>query len=314
MDELDRMRCLLKVVDQGTISAAAEALGISVGAVSQTLAKIEADLRGRVLVRSRRGVSLTELGDAYVSEARTITQLADQARETARDRSARITGVVRLRVSELFATVQLTKLLPSFAIEHPGVHIDFRMSSSHIGPQEDDDLALVFATTLDGDFVARRLATSSMVLCASPEFLDRHRRPGHPSEIPPESVIASSQRNGIELFHGHQDDGDALQESFRLHANFRPAMTTDLAAMRYALALQGAGIAALPSFVLEDALLEGALEQVCPAWRAPMASLWACYPSARYLPRRVRVLADFLLERFGGGAHDPWLPRNAEAR
>jgi len=159
----------------------------------------------------------------------------------------------------------------------------------------------------DGDFIARRLARSEVVVCAAPEYLDSRGRPQHPMDlqahealVPPAVVL----RGKLEFFGAA---GDEAAHAVEVPLLRRPALSTTPIDTIYAGVLSGLGIGGLPSFVIEDALFEHALERVLPSWRLFDVTLWAGMPSRRYLPARTRVFLDFLLQIFGGEDRDPWL-------
>lgn len=163
---------------------------------------------------------------------------------------------------------------------------------------------------LEGDFVARRLARTEVILCASPDYLDRRGRPQHPSELVAHDTLlppVSELQRGIVFVSGRlgADGTEAGQTVTALP--HRPVLTTGSTDTMYAAALHGLGITGLPSFVVEDALQERALERVLPSWRLFALTLWAALPSRKHLPARTRVFLDFLLQVFGGEDRDPWL-------
>ena len=162
----------------------------------------------------------------------------------------------------------------------------------------------------DGDFIARRLARTEVVVCAAPEYLDRRGRPGHPRELEHHEAIVpplSTLQRGLQFYSGPWGDDEPGGETFTLASARHPALSTTHIDTMYAAALAGLGIAGLPSYVIEDALLEHALERVLPQWRMFHLTLWAGMPSRRHLPARTRAFLDFLLTIFGGEDRDPWL-------
>ncbi|HLO95593.1 MAG TPA: substrate binding domain-containing protein, partial [Burkholderiaceae bacterium] len=160
---------------------------------------------------------------------------------------------------------------------------------------------------LQGDFVARRLARTEVILCAAPEYLQRRGRPQHPVELQQHDVLVpplAIQQRGIVFLRGPRDG--APEERVEGECR-RGVLTTGHNDTNYAAALHGLGIAALPSFMIEDALMEHALERVMPRWRLQSYDIWAAMPSRKFLPARTRVFLDFLVGVFGGQDHDPWL-------
>ena len=159
---------------------------------------------------------------------------------------------------------------------------------------------------LDGSFVARRLARSEVIACASPEYLDKHGRPQHPRDLAKHEAMLPNFLHEL-TFHAVNWNGeDSATESVTLPVP-RPALSTIHTDTMYAAALAGMGITGLPSFVAEDALLENALERVLPQWRLLSTTLYAGMPTRKHVPARTRAFVDFLVQTFGGEDRDPWL-------
>lgn len=206
---------------------------------------------------------------------------------------------------------QLAKHLPRFRAAHPQVTIEIAAP----GPVEtlDDSYDLTILQSrgaLQGDFVAQRLARSEVILCAAPQYLDQRGRPWHPRELvghdammPPMSLL----QRGLTFVSGQWGDDEPGGETYTVVMSGRPLLATTHIDTMYAAALAGLGVAGLPSFVVEDALLERALERLLPEWRLFDMVLWAAMPTRKHVPARTRALLDFLLETFGGEDRDPWL-------
>jgi len=216
-------------------------------------------------------------------------------------------GHVRLLLPPAFAVHQLVKRLPAFQARYPLVTVELHSP----GPVEamDDSFDLTIFSTREplpsGDFIAKRLAKTEVVLCASPEYLDQRGRPRHPRELPTHNTLLppiSELQRGITFVAGTGNPADDVT----LVPN-RPVLTSSHIDTNYAGALHGLGVAGLPSFVLEDALLEHALERVLPAWRLFSIDLWVALPTRKHLPARTRAMLDFLVHEFGGEDRDPWL-------
>ncbi len=157
---------------------------------------------------------------------------------------------------------------------------------------------------LDGNFIARRLARSEVILCAAPDYLDRCGRPQHPKELEVHEAMVPPWLR--ELVFNTGEEGDPGNESVTVIPG-RTSLSTIHTDTMYAAALAGMGITGLPSFVAEDALLENALERVLPQWRLFTTTLYAGMPTRKHVPARTRVFVDFLVKTFGGEARDPWL-------
>lgn len=308
MDQLRAMRVFARVVDDGGFAKAARALDMAPPVVTRLVAELEQHLGARLLNRTTRRLSLTEVGEQYLEKLRLILAEVDEAAEQAADATRLPRGHLRLLCPPAIAVHQLAKHLPRFQAQYPQVTLEITSPGPVETVDESYDLT-IFASreTPDGQFIARRLARSEVVVCASPEYLARRGHPLHPSELGVHEAIIppmSSLQRGLVFYSGPIGPGGLVCEVPRLQ---HPALSTTHIDTMYAAALAGLGITGLPSYVIEDALMEHALERVLPEWRLFDVTLWAGMPSRRYLPARTRAFLDFLLQIFGGEDRDPWL-------
>lgn len=307
MDQLRAIRVFTKVIDEGSFAAAARALDLAPAVVTRLVAELEEHLGARLLNRTTRSLALTDIGDAYLERARRILAEVDEAAALAHSATREVRGHLRVLCPPAFAVHQLAKHLPRFHAQYPHVYLEL----SSPGPVDnlDDSFDLTILSRrepLDGDFVARRLARTEVVMVAAPEYLARRGRPqtpaellGHAALIPPVSAL----HKGLTLQRGDTGETRTLPPV----TPFKSVLSTSHMDTNYAAALHGLGIAGLPSFLVEDALLENALERVLPQWRLFSFTIWAAMPTRKYVPARTRAFLDFLIETYGGEDVDPWL-------
>lgn len=303
------MRVFARVVDEGSFAGAARALDLAPAVVTRLVAELEEHLGARLMNRTTRRIALTEVGENYLERVRQILADVDEAEALAQASVAEPRGPVRMLMPPAVAVHQLAKHLPRFHARYPLVTLEIVAN----GPVEtvDDSFDLTILTTrkpLDGNFIARRLARAEVITCASPDYLDRRGRPRHPRELDQHDALIppiSELQRGITFYRGAVGDGPP-EETFHTEPH-RGVLSTLNVDTNYAAALAGLGIAGLPSFVVEDALMEHALERVLPAWRLFSWTLWVGMPTRQHLPARTRVMLDFLLQVFGGEDRDPWL-------
>lgn len=167
-------------------------------------------------------------------------------------------------------------------------------------------ILIVGPRPLNGDFVARRLALTDVVACASPDYLDRHGRPERPEDLVRHECLVPDLPSAPRTWRfQHCPYSQVLPEAVEVEP--RAALTTSHVDTLYAAALAGLGIVGLPSFIVEDALLEHALERILPEWRIMTLTIYAAMPSRKYVPARTRAFMDFLVSTFGAEDRDPWL-------
>ena len=310
MDQLRALKVFVHVIDDGSFAAAARSLDLAPAVVTRLVAELEEHLGARLINRTTRRLALTDIGEAYLERARRILIEVEEAEALATASTTEARGHIRVLVPPAIAVHQLAKHLLKFHQRYPQVTVELHSPGPVTTMDEAYDLTILHARQpLDGDFVARRLARSEVIMCASPEYLNARGRPQHPHDLrhhdamlPPQSDL----QRGMVLQRGGWGDDESGGESVTLIPK-KPVLTTSHIDTHYAAALHGLGVAGLPSFLIEDALMENALERVLPEWRLFSFTIWACMPTRKYMPARTRVFLDFLLEIFGGEDRDPWL-------
>jgi DNA-binding transcriptional LysR family regulator len=304
MDRLHAMRVFARVIDAGSFAGAARALNLSPAAITRLVAELERHLGTRLVNRTTRRLALTEAGEAYLAHVRRILKDIEAAEAQAGLASSVVRGELKLLVPPAIAVHHLAPHLPAFHAQHPHVtvQLDAPGPVNTVDPQYDVTI-LTSVEPLSGDFIARPLAHSEVILCASPAYLDRRGRPAHPSALAEHAAMVPPFLR--ELVFTPRDGQGAPVTLASTEAALRTTHTDTM----YAAAVAGLGIAGLPSFLAGAALVERRLEQVLPDWRLFSTTIYAGMPTREHLPRRTRAFVDFLVETFGGeaGRVDPWL-------
>ncbi|CAN7608430.1 LysR family transcriptional regulator [Rhizobacter sp. LjRoot28] len=307
MDRLHSMRVFARVIDEGSFAKAAREMNLSAAVVTRLVADLEEHLGARLINRTTRRLALTDTGEVYLERVRQILTEVEEAEAQASAATSDPRGHLRVLAPPAFAVHQLAKHLPRFREAYPLVTLELSVPGVVETVDENHDVTIITSTrqVLDGDFIARRLATSEVVACASPAYLDQRGRPQHPSELMGhEAMIPTYAREATFRRYvpreGSDDDSVTMVPP-------RPALSTIHIDTMYAGALAGMGIAPLPSYVVEDALLENALERVLPDWYLLTSTIYAAMPTRKYVPARTRAFIDFLVATFGGDGRDPWL-------
>lgn len=308
MDRLHSMRVFSRVVDEGSFARAARELNLSPAVVTRLVADLEEHLGSRLINRTTRRLSLTDTGELYLERVRHILTEVDEAEALATASTSEPRGHLRVLCSPAFAVHQIAKHLPKFRALYPRVTLELSVPGPVETVDENFDVSILTEgrRPLDGSFVARRLARSEVILCASPEYLDRKGRPQHPKDMEHHENMVPPFLRELTFHSGPHGDDDTASESITLVPK-RSALSTIHTDTMYAAALAGLGITGLPSFVAEDALLENALERVLPQWHLLTTTLYAGMPTRKHVPARTRVFVDFLVKTFGGEERDPWL-------
>jgi DNA-binding transcriptional LysR family regulator len=307
MDRLHSMRVFAGVIDEGSFAAAARALDMSPTVVTRLVADLEAHLGTRLINRTTRRVALTETGELYLERVRAILSEVEEAEALASAATSEPRGVVRVLCPPSFAVHQLAAHLPAFKQRFPKVAVDLSAPGPVATVDENFDISilLVGQQALEGDYVARLLARSSWIVCASKAYLDERGRPQHPIDLMHHRVLAPGNVREVS-FHADVADADEAERVVTLDS-IRGTLRTNHIDTLFAAARAGLGIAGLPSFVAHSALRDGSLERVLPQWHLVQAHIYLAMPTRKYVPARTRAFWDFLLDAFGGGSQDPWL-------
>ncbi len=299
MDRLQSMEAFVKVVEQGSFARAAGVLGMSRAMVSKHVAALENHLGVRLLHRTTRRLNLTEVGRAYFDRSREILAQLAEAEETASALQSAPRGTLRVNCSTGFGVRYLAPALAAFQTQYPELQVDLNLSDRLVDIVEDGfDLVIRIGNLQDSSLIARRLAPSRLVLCASPAYLAARGTPAHPDELPAHNFLSyayASTRDDVTLIAA---DGRRVTThlSGNLMANNGDALL--------AAALAGQGIIVLPTFFVGTEIADGALKVLMPDWQLPQLTIHAVYPVNRHLAAKVRLFVDFLAERFRG--EPPW--------
>ena len=297
MDTYEEMRNFVRVVEAGSISAAAGQLGIAKSGVSRRLAELEDRLGVRLLTRTTRRSSLTEAGRTYYEGAvRLLSDVAELDAQVA-DSDASLEGRLRLAAPLSFGLGHLTPAIEAFMQSNPGILIEIDFSDRQIDlVAQGVDLAIRIAELRDSSLKARRICPIRLMLCAGPAYLERHGTPRRPEELLRHRLLHYDIGGGPVL---RLSDGRGGDQQLAVH----PVLVANNGDFLRDLAIAGHGIILTPTFIAWEALARGELVPLLrDHWPAPL-NAYAVYPQTRYLSRRARAFIDFLAERFGANPY-----------
>jgi DNA-binding transcriptional LysR family regulator len=293
MDRIEEIRGFAAVADARSFSQAARRLGISTAQISKLVARLEDRLGARLLNRTTRDVSLTDTGRGYLLHARELLESFDQLESSVGD-TAGPRGLLRLSVPVSFGAVEIGPALLDFAAAHEQVGLEVSFSDRAVNLVEEGfDAAVRVGSLTDSTLVARRLASSRVVTCASPAYLERHGAPLAPDDLAGrEIVIDLNPRDPFAFEFGRGARRRAVRVDGRLRFSSAQAC---LAAAR-----AGFGIARAPAFAAVDDLRAGRLRSLLCDFEPEPLPIHVLYPQTRHLAAKVRAFVDFLAERFAG--------------
>lgn len=293
MDRFDSLQAFAAVIEHGSFTAAATRLGVSRSAVSKLVAHLETHLGVQLLNRTTRHVSPTEAGSAYYDRGTAILAELDAADRSVTDLQATPKGTIRLNAPMSFGTLHLSEALADFMADWPELRVEATLSDGQVDLVEEGyDLVLRIADLADSSLIARRLSPIRRVICAAPSYLDEHGAPDHPRDLRQHKCLQYGYLATGNTWRLHGPDG---RHTVRLGG----VLCSNNAEMLCAGAVRGLGLALLPTFIAGPDLQLGRLSTVLAEYHAPEIALYAVYPPARQVPAKIRLLIDFLLERFG---------------
>ena len=292
--DLNHVSAFVRVVQEGSFTAAARALGLPKSSVSRSIAQLEQDLGVRLLHRTTRKLHLTDAGAAFHDRVARALADIDEATSTTSDLQRELRGSVRVTAPVDLGVWALAGIVARFVRRHPGVHVDVRLSSRIVDlVGEGFDLGIRAGSIRDESLIARRVGGLELGLYASRRYIARRGMPGAPAEVAGHDCIVLRTDTG----HMPWTLKDSRGEEVTIDA--RGSIDADDVSFLKKAVLAGAGIALIPHYLVGREQAAGKLRRVLPDWSFNGALLHIVYPSARYVPQRVVLFRDYLLRGLG---------------
>jgi DNA-binding transcriptional LysR family regulator len=297
MDRLQAIEAFIKVAELRSFTRAAEALNISRTSASDLVKELEQRLGVRLLQRTTRRVSLTEPGAAFLARVRLGLAAIEEAEIEAADLALHPRGVLRVNAPMSFGFRHLAPAIGAFLIEYPDIKIELTLNDRVVDLlAENVDLAIRIGVLSDSTLIARKLATTRMLLCAAPSYLRHHGAPKHPRDLAQRTCLTFAYwSEGQNWRFTRRSSEVVVRIESRLWCNNGDAVVE--------AAAQGLGIALQPNFIAGPLIRQGRLVQILPGWRAAEIGVFALYPPSEFVPAKSRVFLDHLA---GWLAQNPW--------
>lgn len=292
MENLTDIAVFVQVVDSGSFTAAAERLELSKSVVSKYVTRLEIRLGARLLNRTTRRLSLTEVGRVfYTRSQRGLQELEEANAEVSRLQGAP-RGTLRLNAPMSFGVLHVAPALPDFLSCYPELSVDMNLDDRQVDLVEEGfDLAIRISDLPDSSLVARRLGPCRHVVCAAPTYLQRHGIPRTPEDLREHNIITYRYQASPNEWHFLCAEGKCVS----VPVSGSVQMNNSLA-LRETL-LQGIGITLTPTFVVGADIRAGRLQPVLSNYHTQALSIYIIYPQRRHLSPKVRAFVDFMAER-----------------
>ena len=301
MDRLSEMEAFAAVIDQGGFTDAARKLGISKSAVSKHVSSLETRLGARLLNRTTRRVSPTEIGMVYYDRARRVLLDAVEADALVTSMQSAPSGVLRVSVATDFGVNHLSPILGDFLHDFPDVTVNLELNNRYVELiSEGYDLAVRVGELEDSSLRARQLTQTHFRLVASESYLQKFGRPMKIEDL-----------NAHRLLH---HTSQSVQDSWRIksptgemrYVRSTAWLTVNDGQSLLNAAKSGLGIAYLPSFLYAPAVERGEVVDVIPSLPFETQGIYAVYPPGRFTQPKVRAFIDFLVHSFADKGPDNW--------
>jgi len=287
MEDLKRMAIFTYVVEAGSFSAAAKRLGIAKSAVSKHISLLEQHVGVRLLNRTTRSLSLTEVGENYYQSCARIVEIADDARRSTSSLQDEPVGTLRI-ACPTSGVKQITGLVHQFLQIYPDLKIDLLLNDHVVDMvQESIDVAIRIGWLPDSSLRARKLNNVERQICASPAYLKKNGTPLNLRDLTAhEWIILTLMPTPFHETFTYKNKVETIEVKGRIKTNNASAIRQ--------LVLEGAGISTLSDFLVEEDIKQGRLIRVLPDYQIDDAGIYAVYQDQNYQLAKVRIFIDFL--------------------
>lgn len=295
VDNAVAMMSFAAVVDSGSFSAAAEAMGLSKAAVSRQIARLESSVGLKLLDRTTRTIALTPAGRQIYDRCARIVDEVNEANQVLAGMTSRPRGELKITAPVVSSLFRVTEVIPSFLKRYPDVRVYLNLSDSKADLLRGRfDVAFWVDEPYDTELEAVKLCDFEMALAASTEYLDSHGRPATPAELKEHQCLIENHLSR---------PGEWRLSNDQVIAVSRGPLTSNSVRVTREAMLAGMGLAYLPRFLIEDDLAAGRLELVLPHLVSHRLPLYVMFPKGHYVLSKVKVFVDFLQSEIGGEAN-----------
>ena len=291
MDRYKSMAVFLSIVDTGNFTKAAKQLNIPLASVSYHLSNLEKTLGTRLLNRTTRKVTLTDLGENYANRCRYILSEVQEAENMLANLRNEPEGELTINAPISLGVLYLSTFISEFMSLHPKVKINLTLTNELIDVmQSGADIVLRISKPVDSTLLIRKLMPITIIFCASPDYIEKHGEPASLSQLADHNCLQYRYSQGQHW----KASGPGGVEKIKIKGTF---VCNNDEALKIA-AREGHGIIYIPSFIINKDLESGRLKQVLNQYSEPDYFLYALYPYSRSLSAKTRLFIDFLVDKF----------------
>jgi DNA-binding transcriptional LysR family regulator len=293
MDTILGIKTIIAVVETGSFTAAGDRLSISKALVSKYVGIVEEQLGVRLFNRSTRKISITEAGKNYYERVVPLFDDYSELVDNLAEHETSPRGQLRISAPVTFGESNLAPLLPELINRYPDLSVDLHLSDKVIDMLEEGiDLVVRIGGVDDSNLIARKITSFPLIMCASPAYLEKHGYPTNAQELEQHTTIIDSNfRIGFNWpLISKSGEPSVAHVKSHISANSPRAVKE--------VVLASGGIGLIPEFVIEEQLRSGELLRVMDNHKTLEFGMFAIYPHRKFVPRKVRTMVDFLIEKF----------------
>ncbi len=290
---LDGMTVFVQVVECGGFTAAAKAMGNSTSFISKEVSRLEDRLGVRLLNRTTRTISPTDIGRLYFERCQQIIADAEETERSIFHLHDNPQGTLKVSAPISMSRCYLLDVLPQFLQTYPDIQLEIDLNDRFVDiVSEGFDVVIRGGILNDSNLISRKILSARGVLVASPDYLKRKGRPTHPSEIIHHDCIGYAYKAVSDYWEFIDEKGNPL------NIKITSRVICNNAEMEEAFVKSGIGICMLPTFACEQALAEGSVVEILGDYMKRQINVYAIYPHRQHLSAKVRVFVDFLADHF----------------
>lgn len=287
MNIWDGVSEFVAVAETSSFTVAAKKLGISTAQVSRQVSSLEARISTKLFIRTTRQVSLTELGNVYYHHCRQVIDGLAEAERAVTDMQNIITGKLRISAPVIYGERRVAPVVHDFLIQHNNLEVELYLTNRQVNLIEENfDLVVRLGELENSSMMAKKLATRTQVVCASPKYIENHGKP-----------LKLNDLNNHNCLKGATDFW-RFQKSGKLYnIPIKGRISCNIGLSLLDAALKGMGIVQLPDYYVSSFVENHNLVPLLEKYQVPKEDIWALYPNNRFLSPKVRLLIDFLTDQ-----------------
>lgn len=297
-DSLEGLTIFVQVIESGSFSRAATELGHAVSHISKAITKLEKRLGARLINRTTRSLSLTDIGQVYFEKAKQIVNDAYEAEQSITQLQDSPTGRLKISLPNSFGQSHMQPIVTQYLLQYPQVKLQVDFSSRLVDViGEGFDLCVRMGQPQSSNLISRKLLDFEFITVATPGYFAQYGQPKHPHDLKAHLAIKYMYNQVPVTWEYHNEQGETI------HIDVENLVECNNLPMQKTLIMHGLGIGRLPSFMCEQEIQSGQLVRVLAEFEKSAQSAYLLYPHRLHLSAKVRAFVDLAIRYFQTGQH-----------